>query len=467
MGQSQRNTGVSSKFSASEDNADERGDGLAPDQRDTQCDLEALRVEAARCRRDFNLVSATFGVVHATVTTPIMFAATVLTNEVGQASDAVLYAMCLVSSLFFATAILGLLDTKKGLALAMLGYTVYVLLFAISSSLCAEFDLQHRCLRGFQLQAPLALIGAGVGGLAAGVMWTCQGVFFVDFSTRISEAELQDPSVITAELASIFASIFLFMEFVMRLLSTLLTKYADLAFSTLFYGYCIVALVTTVVFVTAAPESKMRTQGTVCSKAFDAVKQWRDPKMWLLQCTNVTFGFAASWLAGDVDRNILSVALSASFIGFGGALISGLACVLSRVLGSLALIVGKGPVVTLGALSFLAMGVLSRWVGDPATWGWGAFVFYILMGIGRAVYEGTNKAIFADYYPGEQSPGAFANVFIFGTSASTLAFILGSVKKNYAELLLLLIGAALTAPALWLASLLKRRGQRSSLLTGS
>ena len=28
-------------------------------------------------------------------------------------------------------------------------------------------------------------------------------------------------------------------------------------------------------------------------------------------------------------------------------------------------------------------------------------VFYILMGIGRAVYESTNKAIFADFFPGE------------------------------------------------------------------
>lgn len=28
------------------------------------------------------------------------------------------------------------------------------------------------------------------------------------------------------------------------------------------------------------------------------------------------------------------------------------------------------------------------------------------MGIGRAVYESTNKAIFADFFPGEKSAGA-------------------------------------------------------------
>jgi len=30
----------------------------------------------------------------------------------------------------------------------------------------------------------------------------------------------------------------------------------------------------------------------------------------------------------------------------------------------------------------------------------------VLMGIGRAVYESTNKAIFADFFPGEKSAGA-------------------------------------------------------------
>lgn len=91
-------------------------------------------------------------------------------------------------------------------------------------------------------------------------------------------------------------------------------------------------------------------------------------------------------------------------------------------------------------------------------------VFYVLMGIGRAVYESTNKAIFADFFPGEAgqetsldvhvvwlglyaisklqcfqselprlsvqaSAGAFANVFVFGTAASTAAFTLGATSK--------------------------------------
>ena len=42
----------------------------------------------------------------------------------------------------------------------------------------------------------------------------------------------------------------------------------------------------------------------------------------------------------------------------------------------------------------------------------GSEVFYLLMGIGRAVYESTNKAIFADFFPGEAPAVAqYATVF--------------------------------------------------------
>merc|ERR1711908_240267 len=182
-----------------------------------------------------------------------------------------------------------------------------------------------------------------------------------------------------------------------------------------------------------------KPQGSICGKALSAVQLWRDPKIWLLQCTNLTFGFAAAWLGGYVSRNILSQALDSDFIGFAGALLSALAAVLSRLLGAVAARVGKGPVVALGAASFILLGVLSRWVGNPATWGAGVLIFYALHGVGRAVYESTNKAIFADFFPGEKSTGAFANVFIFSTGSSTVAFILGATEEASAELYLLLV----------------------------
>ena len=42
-------------------------------------------------------------------------------------------------------------------------------------------------------------------------------------------------------------------------------------------------------------------------------------------------------------------------------------------------------------------------LSNPEPWFFSCLheVFYVFMGIGRAVYESTNKAIFADFFPGE------------------------------------------------------------------
>merc|ERR1711988_1977178 len=177
-------------------------------------------------------------------------------------------------------------------------------------------------------------------------------------------------------------------------------------------------------------------RGSVMGKILSAMSLWSDPKLWLLQTTNITFGFAAAWLAGWVNKHITSKALKGtSFIGFASAILSGLAAILAKVLAPLARTIGKGPVLALGAIAFLCLAIFSKWVGPrPAEdWGWGAVIFYVFMGIGRAVYESTNKAIFADFFPGEKSAGAFANVFVFGTSASCVAFILGALKNEEAQ----------------------------------
>lgn len=193
------------------------------------------------------------------------------------------------------------------------------------------------------------------------------------------------------------------------------------------------------------------------------VRLWRDPKLWLLQTTNITFGFAAAWLGGYVSSKILSVALKgSSFIGFAGAILSGLAAILSKVFAPVAGAVGKGPVLAIGSVAFLCLGIFSKWAawlgfGKPVEWHWGVIVFYVFMGVGRAVYESTNKAIIADFFPKEQSPSAFANVFVFGTASSCVAFLLGAVDDIEPELYLLIVFAGLTVPSFILACLLRDR----------
>lgn len=419
--------------------------------------------EAQRYRKEFYLMSATFGLNHATVTTPILFASSVLTNESGQGSNAVLYGVTLICSLFFSNLLFAVIGSKKGLTVSMFLYTVYVLLFGIASSLCAVKNDKGACTEGMALQLPVALIGAFVGGCGAGLLWTCQGAFYATVCEKLAIAEGKEKQVVTAELAGTWGLIFLGFECIVRASATVLHTYLKLQFDIVFYLFSGLALSATVIFAVFATNLESQgPKGSVCGKIMAAMNLWADPKLWLLQSTNITFGFAAAWLGGYVGREILSKALNSGFLGFAGALLSGLAAILSKVLGFVSEKIGKGPVVLLGSIAFLCLGIFSRWVGTPSEWGWGTLIFYIFMGIGRAVYESTNKAIFADFFPGDKSPGAFANVFVFGTGASTAAFIMGAAGDPEPELYLLLFFAAITFPCFLVASMLRSRASSDS-----
>lgn len=427
--------------------------------------MDADPDEARRCRREFYIMCTTFSVNHATVTTPILYASSVLTNSAGQGGNAVLYGATLVSSLFLANLLFAVLGAKKGLSISMLLYTIYVFLFALSASMCAKRNSEGACLEGDSLQLPIVVIGSIVGGLGAGLLWTCQGAFFSLVCERVASAEGKEAQAVTAELAGTFGFVFLGLECTVRATATLLHSYANLSFAGTFYIFAALAFAANVTFQLCSTNLQREggpKVGNVCQKVLAAVSLWKDPKIWVLQATNITFGFAAAWNGGYVGRNIFSKALNSGFIGFAGALLSGLAAILAKVFAPLSQNYGKGPIIAVGAAAFLCLGIFSKWVGTPAEWGWGVLIFYGFMGVGRAVYESTNKAIFADFFPGDKSPGAFANVFVFGTAASTAAFVLGAEERSEAELYLLLIFAVLTIPGFLVATALKLKDARAA-----
>ena len=175
--------------------------------------------EARQCRREFQIMTWTVAVNHAAVTTPILYASSVLSNASGQAGNAVLYGTTLICSLFFSTLIFGMLGAKRGLSISMGLYSVYVLLFALAASMCDERHASNgSCIKGSQYQLHVNLLGlrawfpclfhaflilvsmpfsclfdpfwqlpgAFVGGIGAGILWTCQGTFFSSVCERVA-----------------------------------------------------------------------------------------------------------------------------------------------------------------------------------------------------------------------------------------------------------------------------------------
>eukprot|EP00435_Cladocopium_sp_Y103_P043429 s2442_g12.t1 len=121
---------------------------------------ESKSLEAKFCRQEFAIMSWTVAINHATVTTPILYASSVLTNANGQAGNAMLYGSTLICSLFFSTLIFGVVGSKKGLTLSMGLYSVYVLLFAVAAELCDQRNESNgACIVGNTYQLPVNLAG--------------------------------------------------------------------------------------------------------------------------------------------------------------------------------------------------------------------------------------------------------------------------------------------------------------------
>lgn len=87
--------------------------------------------------------------------------------------------------------------------------------------------------------------------------------------------------------------------------------------------------------------------------------------------------------------------------------------------------VGKGPIMVFGALNYIAVATIVTAMSQDAlvNLGWGLVGIYVIVGSGRSVFENTNKATFADFFPNDL-PGAFANVIVQSGGSSAAAFII-------------------------------------------
>jgi len=309
-------------------------------------------------------------------------------------------------------------------------------------------------------------------------LWTAQGAFFGAICEEISDATGTTLPILTAQLSSTFAMVFLGQECFWKVLFTLLTKYAKLTFLAAFLIYGVLAAIATVAMFfgkDAKPKVSAAAQ-PICAKAGAALKLWTDPKIWLLCGNNFTFGFCAAYLNGYVNSNYTQHALGSDFIGFLGAIVCLIATFSSKLYGVMAEKMGtKVPIIFIGSVCFLAIALLSLIPAPscdltfkgPACWGWGMVVFYVLQGLGRGVYESTNKAIFADFFPGEKSVGAFANCILQNTGSSTIGFIMGSLDWGKWEIIFLIIGSIATVPMLALATSMKNNQKGSTVVAES
>jgi len=194
-------------------------------------------------------------------------------------------------------------------------------------------------------------------------------------------------------------------------------------------------------------------------KALSAVRLWyEDPVVLLLAPIQVTFGVCATMLAVNVTGNVVKAKFGKDDWVIFGALFSALIAVTAGALQwpfkLIASKFGKMPLMLTMLLAFLIESALVFSLADSDLSAWGVLVpLYLLQGIGRAGYEGTNKALYADFFP-RSLPAAFSNIVIANGLASAASFFAETPLK---EVLVRhsgdAIGKAIPAAALGLTGL--------------
>ena len=415
----------------------------------------------------FRIMACTFSLCQAALTTAMMSSSIALGDHLGSTTNAMLYAVSLVSSLSIAPWVNNSLTPKRGLLLGFVCCTLYLLCFSVLTC------------RGLTFLVPtywrqvVALVGAIFGGLGISITWTGQGLFFSLVVQELTETERIEKMAMavaadedsfalerwTSKLSSSFAVWIMSTECAVKIQFSVMQVFLPDA-EWLYFVLPALSLFATLCF-SLTPELRALNKNpmSTCSKAIATVKLWPDLTLWLISLTNVAFGLSAAWVNSHVNAHLLLEAFAdPKYVGFASGMTTAIAGVTSRMTGCTA---KKGPFMALGSIAFLLLGLLSK---IPSNWmanGAWILVFYVLHGIGRGVFESTNKAVFGQNFPKEKGLGAFANLLVQTTLAAVAGHLLSAHGLEDLVTYMLIACASLILPGFFLASFLQRKRWRA------
>lgn len=226
-------------------------------------------------------------------------------------------------------------------------------------------------------------------------------------------------------------------------MSTILIEIWGIRWNVIFAIYAILAMLSTVCmffFVKDYPHNNNSRGGeeedkSVFYKMTAALQMlYQDKKMKYFVPFNVAFGFCGAFLNSFVSAEVLPVAFHdgdrSTFVGLFAAFHAIMAACMSLFFGYISQKwTGKQPIMIVGSLcfSFVALPFLLQ-PDLTKFWNWKWLVLiYGLEGTGRATFEGTLKAVFADYFPYEKE-GAFANIILQNGLSAALGYAFSLVS---------------------------------------
>lgn len=397
------------------------------------------------------------------VTTVIAYASSDF-KEIGNYSNGTLFGSYCLCALFFGNVIVTYLGYKKALVMGMCQYCVYLCMYMI-----ATFIGTNPTTKG------IVLMGAAVGGTASGYLWTAQGAYFGQSAKRYAVYSGMNEKDATAKFSSYFASIFLFFEVCLKLgAATLQLVGGKTAVNVMYVAFFVIGMVSAF-GMTRIEDIESDTKPISCNMILEKSSAagrllCTRPEMVLLVPFQVTFGFASSFINSYVSGNVTGNLLDSGTVGFFAGTIAGVGFLISFFGGKFIQATGqKWPMMVAGLCAFAGMaggfffyrsepdgegGVTYPGISVGVLW-----CIYALMGIGRGVFESTNKAVIADFFKGPEAPAAFANGIWTGGGSSALAYFLFPSLDVNTQIYLVVITAGTGIVCYFLAAAINASGR--------
>jgi len=414
-------------------------------------------------------------------------------GDVGVYQNAIVSVAFAFSSMFISTYITSTLGSKQALCLGLCMYTIFVI--------CS--CMQH-LFRGYSaiVSNSSAIVGALVAGIGGGVLWTSEGVYFAQASKSYSVLTGEDVSLNTSYFANIFAFIFLVGEILLKAMSTMFVTWLNFKQIWLYSIYAIVCILSSMnMFIVIdyserSPNATSLSQSGCGEKALGSMRLFQtDAKMKYMVLMPTAFGMTSAFLNTFVGGHVIPVALSPDndeslsieyLVGAMSASAAASASLVNFLLATTRLSeVKMENLMVVGALSYATIPFIFILLPRFSEWNLPMILcVYVIMGVGRAMYEGPLQSAFALFFPeAKQKEGAFANKALSYGVGSAVGFLLNiylkcsdegtyCIRYNNNSLhyvlpleILLIIFACLGFAGFWVAHIMHRSCQRFQLCT--
>jgi len=373
--------------------------------------------------RNFIIMCLAFSFNHGCVVSCLAYSSTELGSELGGYGSGCLYVFYALTAFFLSKPVVSMIGPRLGLFAGTAGYCVYVggFLFAI-----LVVDIP-------QLAWPVFLTSASVGGIAGGLLWTSQGRYFARNAKVYAEITGEDVSKVNATFAGVFATSYLGLEMVTKVLATVVFLTApDKAPFIIFTIYTAIAVLSATIILTLSTLEETGTWdwsfATISANAGAAASLvYEDARLALLLPFQVAFGFASSFVPYYVFGTVIanSDELGSTWVGLLSAVIVLTGSAMALPSAWAANKFGKPLVMSLGGLCLAFTGFVFFMFTDEQLGTWKYIVpLLAIYGMGRGTWENTNKAVVADIYTDtpELSTAAFAAISFSNGLAGSIGY---------------------------------------------